>query len=239
MTEAAAQPLVGPSLLSATLVASLVGLVPALGAGGSGSVWLLGAASAALLLGPATLGVTTTSSSHKPGFWLGAGLVLTLTPLTILGGLLKTSTHHRPLGAATFAVIACIFAVGCVAFCWRAGTLAESSRPSRGRLIRSVVGSAALLSGGWVLLRLARLATSSDFGFAVLQLCLLVSGLWLGSLEKTRKSLAKVPALVGTGVWLSMVLAGAILAITLDPRSLDPRGTQAASTALLWLLFAP
>jgi hypothetical protein len=151
----------------------------------------------------------------------------------LLGGLLKTATHHRPLGAATFSVIACLVALGSIVFCWRLAALAESVSEPRGRVIRAVVGGAALLSGAWALMRLARLATSSDFIIAYGELALLIAALWLTSRDALRARLANVPAAVGVLLWLVVVLAGAILALTWSSAGAGP------TTAILWLLFAP
>lgn len=235
MTAVSARSLFGPALLAATLASALIGVVGALSTSGSPfSSWLIAAASAALLLGPATLGISSEGAWRKPAFWLACGLGLSLGPLTVFGGLLKTATHHRPLGAATFAVIACALVVGSVLVCWRAGVLVERAEATRGRLIRSVVGAVALLSGAWALFALIKQAASSDFVFGFVQLAFALLTLWFASRRKTQDKLAGLPAFVGLGAWISLVLAGAILAATLDPQV-----ASAPSTAILWLLFAP
>jgi hypothetical protein len=44
---------------------------------------------------------------------LAAGAALSALPLALFGGVLKSTTHHRPLGGATFAVAAlCLLALG-------------------------------------------------------------------------------------------------------------------------------
>lgn len=55
--------------------------------------------------------VPSTSGDRKPHpRWLGAALLL--LPLSLLGELLIARTHHRPLGAATFATAAVLLWVG-------------------------------------------------------------------------------------------------------------------------------
>jgi hypothetical protein len=56
--------------------------------------------------------------------WLAVALLLSFGPLSLLGEWLSRSTHHRPLGAVTFAVFAA-GVMGAMALCaWRAlGTL--------------------------------------------------------------------------------------------------------------------
>jgi hypothetical protein len=235
MTGEAARLPLGSGLLAATIASCLIGLVPAFSSSGSTfSNWLIAAGSVALLVGPAALGLGSRGSWRKPAFWIGCGLALPLVPLMLLGGLLKTATHHRPLGAATFAFIACAVVAGSVVFCWRAQTLTDRLSGPRGGLIRSVVGGAALLSGGWVLLRLVQLASSSNFVLALAELALSLLALWVASHPKTQQRLANVPSLVGIAAWLSMVLAAALVAMSLDPQL---AGTP--STAVLWLLLAP
>jgi hypothetical protein len=242
MSKAPAEPLLGPSLLGATLASLPIGVVPALASHGSWiATWLVSAASAAFLLGPASLGLGTgrlQNQVHQGSVldgrvtWLVLGLLLSLAPLMVVGGLLKSATHHRPLGAATFAFVACAAVVAIVVFIWRLGTVVEGATETRGRWIRSVVGGAALLSGGWVLLRLGRLAASHDFAIALVELALLVVALWLGTRPVARHALARVPTPVGVGAWLSIVVAGAVLAATWAP------ATGERSIAILWLLFA-
>ena len=49
-------------------------------------------------------------------FW---GFVLSVGPLTQVAILLHRHTHHRPLGAVTFAFAATAILLGCVLVAWR------------------------------------------------------------------------------------------------------------------------
>lgn len=50
---------------------------------------------------------------------LAAGAALSSLPLALFGGVLKSTTHHRPLGGATFAVAALCLLALCVALSFR------------------------------------------------------------------------------------------------------------------------
>jgi hypothetical protein len=50
---------------------------------------------------------------------LAAGAALSALPLALFGGVLKSTTHHRPLGGATFAVAALCLLALCVALSFR------------------------------------------------------------------------------------------------------------------------
>lgn len=52
--------------------------------------------------------------------WLGVALLLSFGPLSLLGEWLSRSTHHRPLGAVTFAVCAAAVLAGVAVCAWRA-----------------------------------------------------------------------------------------------------------------------
>lgn len=49
------------------------------------------------------------------------GAALSSLPLALFAGVLKSSTHHRPLGGATFAVGACVVIAFCIALARRVG----------------------------------------------------------------------------------------------------------------------
>ena len=50
------------------------------------------------------------------------GAALSSLPLALFAGVLKSSTHHRPLGGATFAVGACVAIAFCIALAHRVGS---------------------------------------------------------------------------------------------------------------------
>jgi hypothetical protein len=135
------------SLVAATLwplAPLLSGAVPAQPAvqvalTGCGLVSLL---MAALALGPGFSGTRAWEPS------LGLGLGLALLPVAALGFLITVYTHHRPLGAVTFAVGALACGVGGVVLA-RAVLDFRQSRPAAGRVLWfGLAGLVALLAVG-------------------------------------------------------------------------------------------
>ncbi len=110
-------------------------------------VWLaaLGLHGALLGLVVGSLRVARPLPSRTPA--LIAALGMAMGPLTVVAATLHRVTHHRPLGAATFGVVALGLMLGCLAISVRAITSLRSSRPSR-RL------------HGWVLLALGLAASA-------------------------------------------------------------------------------
>jgi len=80
----------------------------------------------ALVLGPALVaaGAVRTDTSGFRAVFLG--LALAALPLALFADVLEQSTHHRPLGAATFAVLALALVLGFVAATFRLFEILEA-----------------------------------------------------------------------------------------------------------------
>jgi hypothetical protein len=144
------------ALALGTLAAVVTALpaVPRVTAAGVGAplVFLALAGGTALVLGPALV----LAGALRPTPALRAslvGLALSALPLAMLAELLKRGTHHRPLGAATFAVLALGVVLVCVGIALRALSLAESGDTTPKRAVRVVTLAVALASVGWVVVR--------------------------------------------------------------------------------------
>lgn len=122
--------------LSCSLPAALPALLRVISGGAGGN----GALAAVVLWGAVSLVVVPV------GYWLRraveaglpaadrallAGAALSALPLALFGGVLKSTTHHRPLGGATFAVAAlCVLAL-CIGLSFRfLGGLSRRARKS-------------------------------------------------------------------------------------------------------------
>jgi hypothetical protein len=95
------------------------------------------------------------NSTRKWQAALSLGLGLALAPWSALGYWILVATHHRPLGAVTFAVGAALIAFSSVATARWCLALA-STRPRWGRRLVSAAVLLALVSGGgaaWLLAR--------------------------------------------------------------------------------------
>jgi hypothetical protein len=138
-------------LLLGTVGAALVALPAAVRAETARMLtwtWVWG--SAALVLGPVIGAVRAIGPLPQGLRTLGSGLCLALPCLMLIGELLQRGTHHRPLGAVTFALIASGLVASCVAL---AGRL-QQLRGASSRLIRlAAVGAvdvAVLIAAAWV-----------------------------------------------------------------------------------------
>lgn len=133
MTRAPAVPLerapgLSGSLLSGVLVALVVALLPALRHPDQFLLlWLACAGSGALVLGPAWFGARVLLPEWRSLAVLGCGVGVALGPLMLLGRLIKTATHHRPLGAMTYAAVACVGALCAWVLVGRLFQLAQTS----------------------------------------------------------------------------------------------------------------
>jgi hypothetical protein len=110
--------------LGAGTLAALVSAVPAaprVAAEGAhvALAFLSLAGGTALVLGPALVaaGAVRTDTSGFRAVFLG--LALAALPLSLFGEVLEQSTHHRPLGAATFAVLGLALVLGFVGAVFR------------------------------------------------------------------------------------------------------------------------
>jgi hypothetical protein len=110
------------------VVASLPAVIRLLQAGAPALAVLLLVGGSALVLGPL---VALGRQARPParallGTLLGAGASLPV--LVVLGRLIEQKTHHRPLGAATFAVLSLLVVLGASIVIGRALSLATSRR---------------------------------------------------------------------------------------------------------------
>jgi hypothetical protein len=118
-----------------------------------GVVWLGLAGGTALVLGPALAllrAIPRLSTGVRATF---LGVIASAVPLAWLGSLLKTTTHHRPLGAATYGMLA-LGVLGLAvlaAFRWLAWVERDQT-PSR-RRVGAGVALLAVLALGWVMFR--------------------------------------------------------------------------------------
>jgi hypothetical protein len=106
-----------------------------------GTTWLALSGSTALVLGPFLFlaGRAAFDASRVRAALVGAGL--SVLPLSILGSVLKLETNHRPLGAATFAVLALAAVLGAILV---AGRIEEAAQQDRdGAAAKARIGIAA------------------------------------------------------------------------------------------------
>jgi hypothetical protein len=203
--------------LALALLGSLVAIVPALarGAGGGVAVVTL-AGSASLVVVPVGLWIRRAREEGRPGSEraLLLGTALSSLPLALFGGVLKSTTHHRPLGGATFAVAALLALAACIGLAFRICQVGSARASTRSSFWQSLfIACCALSLAGTLLLALAGQAPGMAgiaADFAALLFASSVSGLvpipaWL---ERPRLWLAKV----AWSGWVVLVV-GAVLTL--------------------------
>ena len=110
-------------------------------------------AGCALVMAPLSAALASATSENKLRTSLTVGVLLAALPLLPFATLLKTHTHHRPLGGVTFAVVGGLLIIGLSLVCARFVTWAgvQDSGYAKGARFALVVfaalGTAALLLG--------------------------------------------------------------------------------------------
>jgi hypothetical protein len=161
---------------------------------------------------------------------LACGTALSALPLALFGGVLKSTTHHRPLGGATFAVAALCLLALCIGLSFRVlRTEGHGAVKSAWQNLFTLGCGLSLACAA--LLGLARAARPSLVDFLALAAAAAVAGLvkmpaWLGRL----KFWAVLAA------WVAL-LACAVLCLRSSPRLVRSLTTQApvSFASLSWL----
>jgi hypothetical protein len=107
----------------------------------------------ALVLGPALVCASALGGERQRGRSVSFGLALAAAPLALLAEILKQNTHHRPLGAATFAVLALAIVVSAMLVAWRLLAFSRSGVTTVRRAVFWLTVALALGSVGFVLVR--------------------------------------------------------------------------------------
>jgi len=191
-------------------VAAAVVALPAVrrvaaGSASAGFVWLALAGNTALVLGP--LLVLARATRRSTAVWrpVFIGVALAAAPVMALGEELKLHTHHRPLGAATFGVLALALVLGSVVVTVRLfDFIGPPVRPARRIAARLLVTLAALGLGLVVL----RAGASEAYGADVLDLArvLVVATLADRALDSAR--VVTLARRAGVLSWVLLVLVG-------------------------------
>ena len=138
------------------LIAAALAALPAALRFESNLVWQAFAvcmAGCALVMAPLSAALASAASATKFRTALTLGVLLSALPLLPFATVLKTTTHHRPLGGVTFAVIAGLSIIGLSLVCARFVTWAGVQPTRQARFARvllvalAALGTAALLVG--------------------------------------------------------------------------------------------
>ncbi len=157
------------------------------------------------------------------------GTALSALPLALFGGVLKSTTHHRPLGGATFAVVASLVLACCIGLALRvrgSGSSSGSTRPAWLSHFFSVCCSLSLVGA----VVLARNSAQTWLDFVTLALACAGAGLL-----KIPKALARIPGPAVALAWGLLVVVGLVLTRDRDlMRNLQERA-PISFVALSWL----
>jgi len=210
--------------LSGVLVALVVAVLPALRHPEQFLLlWLACAGSGALVLGPAWFGARLLLPDWRSLAILGCSLGVALGPVMFLGRLIKTATHHRPLGAMTYAVVACVGVLCAWVLVVRLFQLAQAS--SSNVLRRGAQAAlAVLLLASFGIAGLAVASLQSALGPVVIDGVALLALSMLGLKLGLDLKLGAIPPALAWLVWGLAVGAGGLMSVKL--------GTAAASASL-------
>lgn len=129
------------------------------------------------------------------------GTALSSLPLALFGGVLKSATHHRPLGGATFAVVACVVLTLCIALTLRVG--------------RSRAGSIKWLSHFFLFACLGSAAAALLLGLesrrALLDFVTLSAACAGAGLLKIPTKVATLPGALTGALWVALLSGGLLL----------------------------
>lgn len=186
-------------------------------------VWLACAGSGAVVLGPAWLGARMLLLDWRPLAVFACGLAAALGPLMLLGRLIKTATHHRPLGAMTYAAVACAGVLCAWVLVSRLFQLAQTSPSPLVRRASQLV-LAVLLVGSFGIVALSAASLGSALGPVVVDGVALLALCVLGLKLRLDLKLGAIPPVLAWIVWGVTVGAGGLVSADL--------GTLAASASL-------
>jgi len=199
----------GYGVLVATLGCALIALPAALRSGAPLPLsWLALWGSAALMAAPVAGAWRVARPLPASAWCLPLGVALSLAPLMVFARLLKTATHHRPLGGATFAIVAALLVLGATAVAAR--LLAWSGQQAGAKAKLPVVVA---LLGSCLAVPLALPMLGAELRGALLDGVLLLGVTALGALVPEQRRIAARAAISGPLLWIGAI--GSALAVGL------------------------
>ncbi len=165
------------------------------------------------------------------------GLLIALGPLAFLGKLLHANTHHRPLGAATFAVLALLLVLGSMGLAARTRRLLSSSNPGKQRfgrvLLYGGVAVSALLGFREFVALLGAASSHPSYIGAVLDGLLGLALVLVGGFSRFPVRVERLAKLAGP---LAVVICVLLILVALKTPGVS--ATLARSSAL-WYVLRP
>jgi len=190
------------------LLAAVLAALPAALRFESGLVWQAFAvcfAGCALVMAPLAAALANATPS-KFRTALTLGVLLAAGPLLPFATLLKTTTHHRPLGGVTFAVIAGVLLIGLSLVSARLVTWSGV----QSRIL--VVALAALGTAGLLLCLLAGLSGGSEYRTGFYDALRVLALATLAARVRLPDTLLRRVRGLGLATWIAVVTVGVCLA---------------------------
>ncbi len=210
----------------------MAALLAALRAGEGLVVWAALAGAAAVLLGPVLAALPRLRPLPLGLAAAALGLGLAAWPTALLLSLLKSATHHRPLGAVTFAFAAAILALGAAAAALRWLTWFRRERPDGiARAARSVLIVLAVLGP---LVLLLRLGASTQTRAPLFDASLALGLAALSQLIPWPSRILSWAERLGVPVWGAVVAIGLLSAHAASERAF--LASPALLSPIAWLL---
>jgi hypothetical protein len=193
-------------LLLGTVAGGLLAFVPALRVGMT--AWIVLWGGMALLAAPLAGALRSLGLRSRALAIVACAAAFAAPALMIFARLLKANTNHRPLGAATFAIVGALVVLGTLAL---SGRLVAWATTRARRLIVNGVAALSVLFA----LRLALPLLSAGMSLAVLDGVLLLAAALTGALAPVPAALEKRLLTVGSSIFaiaiaLAVVGTGAL-----------------------------
>lgn len=198
----------------AGLIAAALAALPAALRFEHGLVWQAFAvcmASCALVMAPLSAALASARTPSRFRSALTVGVLLAAVPLLPFASLLKTSTHHRPLGGVTFAVLASLVIVGLSLVSGRLVTWAREQQAGNVTVRLALIGSAALGTAALLLALMHALKGGDAYRTGVFDALRVLGLATLAAQIRLPDVLLKRLRGLGLAAWVAVVTVGLCL----------------------------
>ena len=170
---------------------------------------------AAMVLGPCAGFVRRARPLQNAAIPVLLGVLIAVGPVAFLARTLKATTHHRPLGAVTFAIVAGALLLGAVAFLARLVTEARRvpsrSRPLMGLAFLGLVVTALLVTLAFGLSTLGADSAAAGLRGSVVDALLFGICLWVAAWVPVPGQILLRSKVAGPVLWVLAAMCATVL----------------------------